>query len=153
MPSATEPQSLAPKKTAVSNIQLIPWDPESGDHVQRLIQQRIACGWNEEMVEPDWREQQRLGHKSIHWVVRSPHFLVPSSLITIPRSFRTQIHQKQHLKKSTYPHFHLKVPLCRTRLLELGENPVSRLISRPSSPSVTSRLTPKKRTYQTESMS
>ncbi|MCJ1472643.1 hypothetical protein MMC13_001292 [Lambiella insularis] len=47
---------------------LIPWDPESADHVERLFQQRVACGWNMDLVE-EWRVKQREGTKAIHWIV------------------------------------------------------------------------------------
>ena len=46
-------------------IELIPWDPESIEHVQRLYDQRIACGWNSNLVEL-WRTKQREGKKAIH---------------------------------------------------------------------------------------
>lgn len=53
-------------------IVLVAWDPESLEHVERLYQQRIACGWNEEDVE-EWRGLQRSGKMALQWVVRTPH--------------------------------------------------------------------------------
>lgn len=58
-----------PHNVTVTGVQLIPWDPESDEHVERLIQQRIACGWNSEAVETRWRNLQRIGHKCMYWVV------------------------------------------------------------------------------------
>jgi hypothetical protein len=56
-----------PKPT--TKVQLIPWDPDSPDHVERLFLQRIACGWEEQSVKAKWQDLQRQGHKSIHWIV------------------------------------------------------------------------------------
>lgn len=58
---------------AKAQIVLLPWDPDSPSHVERLYQQRIACGWNKEAVE-GWRQLQREGKIALHWVVRIyPH--------------------------------------------------------------------------------
>jgi len=57
--------------TVKPKIALIPWDPESTEHVERIFQQRVACGWSSEMVE-EWRVQQRAGDKAIQWIVRTP---------------------------------------------------------------------------------
>ena len=46
-------------------IELIPWDPESMEHVERLYNQRVACEWNSNLVET-WRAKQREGKKTIH---------------------------------------------------------------------------------------
>lgn len=62
-------QDSASDRRIVPDVQFIPWDPDSEEHVQRLIQQRIACRWDSDMVESRWKEMQRLGHKSIHWIV------------------------------------------------------------------------------------
>ncbi|ROT35091.1 hypothetical protein SODALDRAFT_77547 [Sodiomyces alkalinus F11] len=59
--------------TAVNmKCHLMPWDPESDEHVERLIQQRIACGWNAERVASEWKDEQLAGQKSIFWIVLSP---------------------------------------------------------------------------------
>lgn len=50
------------------SVILIPWDPESPEHVDRLVQQRIACGWKQDYVE-NWRDQQREGKIGLHWIV------------------------------------------------------------------------------------
>ncbi|KAI0393722.1 hypothetical protein F5Y17DRAFT_431037 [Xylariaceae sp. FL0594] len=61
-------------------IYLIPWDPDSEDHVERMKRQRIACGWKVEQVE-SWREPQRKGDSGLYWVVLHPnHPLTPSRL-------------------------------------------------------------------------
>jgi hypothetical protein len=49
-------------------IDLIPWDPDSLERVERLLQQRIACGWNQERI-PEWQVLQRSGTNSLQWVV------------------------------------------------------------------------------------
>ncbi|KAI1811802.1 hypothetical protein GGS20DRAFT_561185 [Poronia punctata] len=52
-------------------VYLIPWDPDSEEHVERMKVQRIACGWKVELVE-SWRESQRKGDMGMHWVVLHP---------------------------------------------------------------------------------
>lgn len=47
---------------------LIPWDPDSPEHVDRMVEQRIACGWKHDYVEK-WRDQQRDGKIGLHWIV------------------------------------------------------------------------------------
>ncbi|ESZ98758.1 hypothetical protein SBOR_0864 [Sclerotinia borealis F-4128] len=51
-------------------IVLIPWDPTSPEHVARLVQQRIACGWDHEAVE-SWRKTQESGKLNNQWIVLS----------------------------------------------------------------------------------
>ncbi|OBT63847.1 hypothetical protein VE03_06588 [Pseudogymnoascus sp. 23342-1-I1] len=58
-------------KPTQPKITLIPWDPESQEHVNRLYIQRIACGWKADKVEK-WRIRQRHGGMSLHWVVLDP---------------------------------------------------------------------------------
>jgi len=62
----TENEKL-PRITA-DFIRLIPWDPESLAHVERLRQQRIACGWKENLVKK-WRSLHREGKVGMHWIV------------------------------------------------------------------------------------
>ncbi|KAI1420664.1 hypothetical protein F5Y12DRAFT_105189 [Xylaria sp. FL1777] len=50
---------------------LIPWDPDSQDHVDRMKLQRIACGWKVEQVD-SWKDPQRKGQAGLHWVVLHP---------------------------------------------------------------------------------
>lgn len=51
-----------------TKVVLVPWDPDSRAHVERMIRQRIACGWDSEVV-PKWQAQQREGKKNLQWVV------------------------------------------------------------------------------------
>lgn len=55
-------------KPTQPKITLIPWDPESKEHIDRLYIQRIACGWKADKVQK-WRIRQRDGAMGIHWVV------------------------------------------------------------------------------------
>lgn len=52
-----------------TTVELIPWDAESGEHADRLIEQRKACGWHSDKVEGQWREEQKAGSKCIYWLV------------------------------------------------------------------------------------
>jgi GNAT superfamily N-acetyltransferase len=60
------------KPSSRSQVILIPWDPDSEEHVQRLYDQRVACGWKSHFVEEKWRHLQRQSKMAIHWVVRRP---------------------------------------------------------------------------------
>jgi hypothetical protein len=51
-----------------AKVILVPWDPDSTEHAQRLYDQRVACGWKQEKIEL-WRALQREGKMAIHWVV------------------------------------------------------------------------------------
>jgi len=55
------------------HVVLIPWDPESPEHCQRLRLQRVACGWKMEKIQA-WRKYQREGKMSIHWAVSDSYF-------------------------------------------------------------------------------
>ncbi|KAH8589295.1 hypothetical protein B0O99DRAFT_523484, partial [Bisporella sp. PMI_857] len=59
---------LQPMGSIKPSITLIPWDPESPSHVERLYQQRIACRWDSNYVE-SWRGLQRQGKKTIQFIV------------------------------------------------------------------------------------
>ncbi|KAJ4259730.1 hypothetical protein NW762_007661 [Fusarium torreyae] len=58
-----------PSATRQDQIVLVPWDPNSSEHIERLLEQRIQCGWDKtpEIVE-EWREKQTSGKKSIFWI-------------------------------------------------------------------------------------
>ncbi|CZR53881.1 uncharacterized protein PAC_03763 [Phialocephala subalpina] len=58
------------KAPARAKVNLIAWDPESPAHVERMFQQRVACGWNETYVKK-WRGVQREGKMTLQWVVLS----------------------------------------------------------------------------------
>lgn len=49
-------------------IKVIPWDPESPEHRDRLFQQRVACGWKSDKIDK-WCKLQKDGSMSIHWIV------------------------------------------------------------------------------------
>jgi len=57
---------------SVMPIYLIPWDPDSQEHVDRMKLQRVACGWKVEQVD-SWRDTQRKGDIGLHWVVSQIH--------------------------------------------------------------------------------
>ncbi|KAK8055612.1 hypothetical protein PG993_000839 [Apiospora rasikravindrae] len=52
-------------------IILVPWDPDSPDHVERMRLQRVACGWKQDGAE-SWRPLQREGKIGLHWIVLDP---------------------------------------------------------------------------------
>ncbi|KAH7157973.1 hypothetical protein B0J13DRAFT_185425 [Dactylonectria estremocensis] len=54
--------------SSASQVRLIPWDPDSKEHIDRLIAQREDCGWDSEKVDTLWRNRQRLGTKCIFWI-------------------------------------------------------------------------------------
>lgn len=55
----------------MDKVELIPWDPTSEAHYERMYDQRIACGWRANEV-PDWKDSQLKGGKAMYWVVRLP---------------------------------------------------------------------------------
>ncbi|KAF5868602.1 uncharacterized protein Bfra_012249 [Botrytis fragariae] len=59
---------IDPTNSSKAQIVLIPWDPTSPEHVERLVQQRIACGWDSECVE-SWRKAQESGKLNNQWIV------------------------------------------------------------------------------------
>lgn len=71
------------------SIVLLPWDPDSVEHVERLKQQRIACGWKLEAVE-GWKTLQRDGKIGMHWIV-SPTGEISNCPVFIKR--KTQSHE------------------------------------------------------------
>lgn len=55
---------------ARKEIVLIPWDPESPEHRELLLQQRVTCGWYDHYVK-GWEERQRSGKVALQWIVRT----------------------------------------------------------------------------------
>ncbi|KAH9210200.1 hypothetical protein DL95DRAFT_343412 [Leptodontidium sp. 2 PMI_412] len=55
---------------AKPQVHLIPWDFTSPEHVKRLVQQRIACGWDSEAVG-SWIPKQETGNLNLQWIVLS----------------------------------------------------------------------------------
>jgi hypothetical protein len=67
------PQSESQATKAISptppRIRLIPWDADSEEHIQRMIQQRRTCGWKQDAVR-SWVPLQNRGDMALHWIVR-----------------------------------------------------------------------------------
>lgn len=74
-------------RSKVSQVELIAWDPESTQHVERMRLQRIACGWKQEKVE-SWRGLQRAGKITLQWVVSAQQVVPLHLILTIPGSDR-----------------------------------------------------------------
>ncbi|KUJ07232.1 uncharacterized protein LY89DRAFT_631812 [Mollisia scopiformis] len=55
-------------RSASTKVVLVPWDPDSRAHAERMVQQRIACGWHQDTV-PKWQIRQREGKKNLQWIV------------------------------------------------------------------------------------
>ncbi|KAL2689460.1 hypothetical protein Neosp_003514 [[Neocosmospora] mangrovei] len=72
--------------TRQDQLLLVPWDPESPDHVARLFEQRLQCGWNQELVEKKWRDKQRSGHKCIYWIEKTPLVDTAAAIRAKPRT-------------------------------------------------------------------
>lgn len=51
-----------------SKVELVPWDPRSEQHFKRMVEQRIACGWDQDEV-PEWQTKALSGEKFLYWVV------------------------------------------------------------------------------------
>lgn len=64
-PTTTEAGFIKPQQ---SNLVLIPWDPQSPEHVKRMFQQRVACKWDSDQVA-GWQESAKEGVKWFYWIV------------------------------------------------------------------------------------
>ncbi|RNJ57984.1 hypothetical protein D7B24_005299 [Verticillium nonalfalfae] len=60
------------KHIATSTVALVPWDPLSPEHIDRLTQQRIDCGWHIDKPSGAWKEAQQGGIKCIYWLQSDP---------------------------------------------------------------------------------
>ncbi|KDN67578.1 hypothetical protein CSUB01_03632 [Colletotrichum sublineola] len=69
---------------SATRVTLIPWDPESADHVTRMLDQRIECGWDSDMV-PSWQAYQRSGFKCIYWIETEPIVDTAQSIFAVSR--------------------------------------------------------------------
>ncbi|KAK9791415.1 hypothetical protein AB5N19_03196 [Seiridium cardinale] len=49
------------------SVVLLPWDPDSPAHVERMRQQRVACGWKVNKIA-DWQKFQKAGELIMYWV-------------------------------------------------------------------------------------
>ncbi|KAF7532925.1 hypothetical protein G7054_g7554 [Neopestalotiopsis clavispora] len=52
---------------ALSSISLVPWDPNSPEHVERMRQQRVACGWKVDKIS-NWQKFQKEGKLAFYWI-------------------------------------------------------------------------------------
>ncbi|KAI1752697.1 hypothetical protein F4782DRAFT_111955 [Xylaria castorea] len=77
---------------------LIPWDPDSQEHVDRMKLQRMACGWKVNDVE-GWRDPQRKGQIGLHWVVLRPDH--PDTPSRIERHFAAYSGEVEALSDSS----------------------------------------------------
>lgn len=68
------------KASARAKVDLIAWDPESPAHIERMFQQRVACGWKQDHVE-NWRGLQREGKMTLQWVVSCDFLFIYFSVI------------------------------------------------------------------------
>lgn len=68
-PEVSAPSFMTQVKEQMQ-VQLIPWDADNEEHVKRLFDQRVACGWKQDMVG-SWKEPQKSGAMALHFVVRS----------------------------------------------------------------------------------
>lgn len=55
-------------------VTLIPWNPDCPVQVTRMVEQRIACGWNAPIVATEWKDGHKRGSKCIYWIVRLTSF-------------------------------------------------------------------------------
>lgn len=87
-------------KSSKPQVQLIPWDPTSPEHVQRLVQQRIACGWDHEAVE-GWKAAQESGKFNLQWVVSTlPHFTSYSEILIFAGSRRFRSRERGQITQA-----------------------------------------------------
>ncbi|KAJ2902293.1 hypothetical protein MKZ38_000759 [Zalerion maritima] len=49
-------------------LELVPWDHDSPKHMQRMYDQRVACGWRFDETEK-WQAMSRAGMKCLYWIV------------------------------------------------------------------------------------
>ena len=124
---------------AKPQIDLLPWDPNSKEHVERLYQQRVACGWNKDAVDK-WCGLQRDGQIALHWVV-SP-LLYLHVILSDPqsRSSPTPIRRQPPNSALTSPPGLLNRPRSQTAASISARSPVSPNQKEVSSQSATSLL-------------
>ncbi|KAI0409836.1 hypothetical protein F4802DRAFT_592720 [Xylaria palmicola] len=112
-------------------IYLIPWDPNSQEHVDRMKLQRIVCGWKVEQVD-EWREPQRQGQIGLYWVVLHPnhpetparlarHFAAHSDEVEALLDSCTMILGRPHRSDPLVPFFH---PVGHIALYSVTPDPV-----------------------------
>ncbi|PKS08972.1 hypothetical protein jhhlp_003585 [Lomentospora prolificans] len=55
------------KELQSDKLRFVPFDGKSEDHAKVLYLQRVACGWNEDLIE-EWTEAHEAGSKGIYWL-------------------------------------------------------------------------------------
>lgn len=55
--------------SAQKPVELIAWDAESRQHIERLQSQRRQCGWSWNKVDGPWKNGQLKGSKVLYWIV------------------------------------------------------------------------------------
>ncbi|KAK7923446.1 hypothetical protein PG985_007517 [Apiospora marii] len=89
-PDVTGAQGSATPPGGRPSIILVPWDPDSPDHVERMRLQRVACGWKQDGAE-GWRPLQRESKIGLHWIVLSPtHPETPTRLAAHKAQFPSE---------------------------------------------------------------
>ncbi|PTB70765.1 hypothetical protein BBK36DRAFT_1137420 [Trichoderma citrinoviride] len=63
--SPQESESVPSKQ--YSAAALVPFDPESESHCARLFAQRVACSWDQDLIE-EWKGKVREGNKFLYWI-------------------------------------------------------------------------------------
>lgn len=53
-------------------VELVPWDHDSSEHIERMYLQRLGCGWRSEEVREKWTQLGREGTKTLYWIVGLP---------------------------------------------------------------------------------
>lgn len=104
-------------KNSQANVTLIPWDFASPEHFERLVQQRIVCGWGHDQVEK-WKAGQETGALNLQWVV-SPHLHHLIQNPDFPRSSKPQTQKQRQEYSSTL------VPTLRKKHFFLTPQPLS----------------------------
>jgi hypothetical protein len=101
---------------------LIPWDTASPEHVQRLVQQRIACGWDYDAVE-EWKRRHESGNLNLQWIVSTlPHFPSHFRNSDFPRSSKTLIPRKLPNYSSILRRIPKNKNRCSIQQFPLGRN-------------------------------
>ncbi|KAL7784891.1 hypothetical protein V8C37DRAFT_395018 [Trichoderma ceciliae] len=73
------PEELAPS-SKYNTVELIPWDPNSEAHFQRLYEQRVACTWDQDLIE-EWKGKVLEGKKFLYWIKLSDHLAGKDDLL------------------------------------------------------------------------
>ncbi|KAG5762582.1 hypothetical protein H9Q72_009310 [Fusarium xylarioides] len=54
---------------AKPTVTLVPWDPNSPEHLTRMVEQRIICGWQASIVPSVWKDGHINGTKCVYWII------------------------------------------------------------------------------------